>query len=125
MYMKSRPSTLTMECSEWAESFAKRCLADGGSPKFHAFKPKHAPAACFLGEFTDRDGNFFYPQPVWQWHVAVELNDLMFDEVHPMGVPKATYLTFFREIELITVTEHPDLPSAVNSANEWIRPSKW
>lgn len=125
MQRNSPPSTLTMECSDWAASFADQCLSKGRSPKFYAFRPKFAPTACYLGEFTDRNGKFFYPQPVWQWHVAVELDGLLFDEVHPTGVKMENYVAFFREIDLITVTVHADLPSAVNSANGWIRPSKW
>ncbi|USX20951.1 hypothetical protein NHH82_01920 [Oxalobacteraceae bacterium OTU3REALA1] len=125
MHKKISPSTLSMECSDWAASFAKRSSAKGESPQFYAFKPRRAPTACFLGDFTDKDGNFFNPSPSWQWHVAVELNGLLYDEIHPMGVPVNDYLAFFKEIDFITVTAHSDLPSAVESANGWIRPHKW
>lgn len=121
---KSKKSTLTIECSEWAEKFAANVSASDFAIRFYAFKPNFqlAPGASFLGEFTNDVGERFAPQPDWQWHVAVEINGRLHDEVHPLGVTTETYLNFFRHIDIISFTVHDDLESAIDSASSWIKP---
>ena len=126
MQKESENSTLKIECSEWAEKFAAKFSASGSVIRFYAFKPnlKSAPGASFLGEFTNNHGEIFSPQPDWQWHVAVEINGSLYDEVHSHGVKTEEYLNFFRHIDMISVTEHDDLHSAIDSASSWIKSRK-
>lgn len=123
MKKQSTGSTLTIECSKWAEKFAANFSASDSAICFYAFKPNSqlVPGASFLGKFTNHRGERFYPQPDWQWHVAVEINGCLYDEVHPNGVLANTYLNFFEHIDLISVTVHEDIQSAIESASSWIK----
>lgn len=107
--------TLKVECSKWAKKFAKRFRNDA-SLQFYAFKPALGTQANFLGNFTDKSGNFFSPIPAWQWHIAVKKNGKLHDEIHPAGVEVDEYLLYFECLDCITVTFHPDLASALASA---------
>jgi len=118
MQTTSANQTLSIECSDWAENFAKEALANGQVPQFYAFKPdrKKNSGAEYLGKFTDGSGNIFQPKPMWLWHVAVEMNGLLHDEIHPNGVIIEKYLAYFPYINYISVTQHKDLESAIQEA---------
>lgn len=115
-------STLTKECSEWAETFAEPFLEDP-SLRFYAFKPALGTQASFLGDFTDKNGNFFSPIPAWQWHIAVHKNGKLHDEIHPNGAEVADYLNFFRWRDSIDYSSHKDFLSAVAWANGGTHPT--
>lgn len=125
MQKKTVAPTLMMECSEWAKIFAERFNTCDSVVQFYAFKPnlEKIPEACYLGAFTNSDRESFTPLPYWQWHVAVEINGYLYDEVHPSGVPTKEYLNFFEHIDMISVTVHANLQSAIDSANAWTKSS--
>jgi hypothetical protein len=116
---KPRSATLTMECSDWAELFGSKNNVAPEKLQFYAFKPNRlrVEGAEFLGRFTDKNFIIFDPVPSWQWHVAVEYNGNLFDEIHNSGVPILQYLNFFEHIEDISVTIHSSVKLALESAN--------